>query len=359
MRTRPSIRFRRLASLGCLALSLATSLTAQPPHRPAPRFEGSRIPDPPGHDQPWTPPETRLPKFLVTATATLFDQGLADPRGCEYRAIEVGRRQRLGRQLDRPDARLGPAASGRRATLRRRLERHGLPGRLRGRRGRTWRPTSAPGRGRAEVSRRQPEASWIGLPPGLGLWGFHEEQAVAVDSPCRSRSACCSGSAAPTWPSRSGRAGTAGTPRPDGTRPDRLRHLVPVAGVRPGLGTVDRAVCAHMRGDDDRPGRRPPAGPLQQAVAAEIRTQSLPAPRAPSAPRGRGPSIDFLGPLPALLADQERRAEGAETPAVPPPGARLGPAHRRPDPRHSTKSPSASGASPAASAWARARSCGR
>ncbi len=57
--------------------------------RRAPRFSGKSIPDPPHQGQPWTPPATRLPKFLITATAILFDQGVADPRGCEYRDVEI------------------------------------------------------------------------------------------------------------------------------------------------------------------------------------------------------------------------------------------------------------------------------
>jgi hypothetical protein len=52
-----------------------------------PRFVGETIPDPPARRDPWTPPATKLPRFLVEATATLCEQGLADPRGCEYRSI--------------------------------------------------------------------------------------------------------------------------------------------------------------------------------------------------------------------------------------------------------------------------------
>ncbi len=58
--------------------------------REAPRFEGATIPEPPRQREPWQPPATTLPRFLVSASATLFEQGLADPRGCEYRAIEIG-----------------------------------------------------------------------------------------------------------------------------------------------------------------------------------------------------------------------------------------------------------------------------
>ena len=58
--------------------------------RPAPAFEGKMIPEPPSQGQPWTAPATMLPKFLVTATEVLFEQGVADPRGCEYRQVEIG-----------------------------------------------------------------------------------------------------------------------------------------------------------------------------------------------------------------------------------------------------------------------------
>ena len=41
---------------------------------------------------PWTPPATKLPRSLVEATALLFESGVADPRGCDYREIEVEER---------------------------------------------------------------------------------------------------------------------------------------------------------------------------------------------------------------------------------------------------------------------------
>jgi hypothetical protein len=62
----------------------------QAPNRPAPRFTGTAIPDPPCQRERWTPPETKLPRFLVNATAALFDAGMADPRGCDYREVELG-----------------------------------------------------------------------------------------------------------------------------------------------------------------------------------------------------------------------------------------------------------------------------
>jgi hypothetical protein len=73
-----------LLAMGCLG-------AGQP--GAAPKFAGKSIPDPPRQKEPWTPPQTRLPRFLVSATTALFEQGVADPRGCEYREVEIGDRQ--------------------------------------------------------------------------------------------------------------------------------------------------------------------------------------------------------------------------------------------------------------------------
>ena len=71
-----------------LLLTALASLGAQQP-RKATKFTGKSIPDPPSQKDPWTPPATKLPRFLVTATSALFEQGMADPRGCEYREVEI------------------------------------------------------------------------------------------------------------------------------------------------------------------------------------------------------------------------------------------------------------------------------
>lgn len=52
-------------------------------------FQGPSIPLPPAQDQPWTPPQTKLSPATVSAITELFKDGMADPRGCEYREIEV------------------------------------------------------------------------------------------------------------------------------------------------------------------------------------------------------------------------------------------------------------------------------
>jgi hypothetical protein len=55
----------------------------------SPKFEGTSIPVPPAQTQPWTAPQTKLPAVVVSAMMELFNDGMADPRGCEYREIEV------------------------------------------------------------------------------------------------------------------------------------------------------------------------------------------------------------------------------------------------------------------------------
>ena len=71
-----------------LPLIALAGLGAQDPGQVA-KFTGKSIPDPPRQKAPWTPPGTKLPRFLVTATRALFEQGVADPRDCEYREVEI------------------------------------------------------------------------------------------------------------------------------------------------------------------------------------------------------------------------------------------------------------------------------
>ncbi len=69
-----------------------------PEKKPVPKFTGTELPTPPQQTAEWKIPETTLPINLVSATKILFDQGLADPRGCEYRAIEIGVRGVWGQE---------------------------------------------------------------------------------------------------------------------------------------------------------------------------------------------------------------------------------------------------------------------
>jgi len=53
------------------------------------RLATDSIPAPPQQAAAWKAPPTKLSQEFTSATAVLFQQGLADPRGCEYREIEV------------------------------------------------------------------------------------------------------------------------------------------------------------------------------------------------------------------------------------------------------------------------------
>ena len=54
-----------------------------------PPLSTPQYPEPPQQHAAWTPPKTALPAAVVAAAIKLFDQGLADPRGCEYREVEL------------------------------------------------------------------------------------------------------------------------------------------------------------------------------------------------------------------------------------------------------------------------------
>ncbi len=53
------------------------------------RVMAAPYPDPPQQRAPWTPPKSQLAAPAVEAFRRVFDQGFGDPRGCEYRAIEI------------------------------------------------------------------------------------------------------------------------------------------------------------------------------------------------------------------------------------------------------------------------------
>jgi hypothetical protein len=80
------VMVRLLTVLACVAV-YGGGLWAGGPAQP--RFQGDSLPTPPRQSAPWTPPKTRLSSRLIAATRTLFEQGLADPRGCEYREIKT------------------------------------------------------------------------------------------------------------------------------------------------------------------------------------------------------------------------------------------------------------------------------
>jgi hypothetical protein len=76
-----------LVALACLVKLWQARSRAQT--RAAAHPQAAGVPVPPEQSRPWAAPATALPTSLVTATRRLFEQGMADPRGCEYRAVEI------------------------------------------------------------------------------------------------------------------------------------------------------------------------------------------------------------------------------------------------------------------------------
>ena len=69
-----------------------TDMPRRRPGWPAAEVRGPFDPGSSSAEGARTPPATKLPRFLVAATAALFEDGIADPRGCEYREVEIGDR---------------------------------------------------------------------------------------------------------------------------------------------------------------------------------------------------------------------------------------------------------------------------
>jgi hypothetical protein len=65
-------------------------VNTRPEFNPSPHFIGKELPQPPQRTSAWAPATFSIPTNYLSAITLLFEQGLADPRGCEYREIEVG-----------------------------------------------------------------------------------------------------------------------------------------------------------------------------------------------------------------------------------------------------------------------------
>ncbi|MEO8204775.1 MAG: hypothetical protein ABI615_01250 [Chthoniobacterales bacterium] len=69
-----------IRAAGLLVLAMGGTLRAQ-------NFSDTEVPNPPATGTPWVAPEVS-PEW-ARAAKELFDQGMADPRGCDYRQIKV------------------------------------------------------------------------------------------------------------------------------------------------------------------------------------------------------------------------------------------------------------------------------
>jgi hypothetical protein len=287
-----------------------TSSTTQPA-----LFPGPVLPESPHQHDEWPHPDTRLPASLVNATDSLFSQGMADPRGCEYRAVQVAvgnvwsgggepvathgwvfpDPQRSPRQfvvcwngLVYPAVKVGPPADVK-ADIDGTISRDQDTRKPKGEQGRDVPDFRSMGQEEAAVSFETMATIKVCLLLRAGetdLARQYWEELFRNPAGHESNTAGCYMQIATEW----------------------------------ALDAFDRAVCAHMRGDDAvsaamarlltaaspqiegaDPGRQAPGTPRkpsQNAAGASRRTEHL----------------SFLEPLAALLADEERRVNAQSKP---------------------------------------------
>jgi hypothetical protein len=284
---------------------------------PSPRFEGMDLPESPQQRKAWTPPETKLPETFVTATVALFRAGLADPRGCAYRVIEVGVGDCWGHSgvvtthgwvLPAPDAKkqrfavcwnglVYPVVSvGKAADLKADIaalvkEDEAM---------------------RARHAREQP--TW---PFNRLEHAWSEGHSVSHQSLLPLKASLLLRLGEEELARRVWTAWTAGM-QPNTNNNDRdLKDPFILLATDWVWAAFDRAVCAHMRGDD----RLALVSARSVAVRrdtveklAEERGFQRPNSWRKLAEGEKVPYLTFLEPLPALLADQERRAKQTAKP---------------------------------------------
>jgi len=89
MKTAREKRCVLATGVGLMAIGLVMAGQAAEALRATPPLRDPAMPDAPRQGQQWTPPESALPQFFVRATTALFEQGMADPRECEYRSVQL------------------------------------------------------------------------------------------------------------------------------------------------------------------------------------------------------------------------------------------------------------------------------
>lgn len=322
-------RFCRFLLLAGLLLPV-TAFAA--PFTPAPPFAGHSLPAPPDQALPWTPP-AGLPAPLVSAATALFAEGLADPRGGEYRQVSVG---------------VGNAWSGDGGVVR--THAWVLPPAAAGPRfaacwnGLVYPLVSAGDRAdlsadvlalvktdadaRAAHDKANPAEPYFRFMHGA----IPEYQSVSETSLLPLKAALLVRLGEGDLARKFWDAWLGGTP-PRYNDNDEARHdpyLLMADGWVWGL--FDRAVTAHMRGDDRLSllSARQLAAlqPVAEAEAARRGYRQSPSLGVHEAGR---PYFPYLGPLPRLLADEERRVAAASLPqpaladvlAMPDKGARI------------------------------------
>ena len=295
---------------------------------PGVRYAAGYLPVPPRQHRRWSSPKTKLPDAFVDATRVLFRQGLADPRGCDYREITVpvgscwgyttavkthgwvlpapvGETQRFAVCWDglvwpvmsvgkEADANADVLAAIQAEEEKRAAWEKEHPGEAYRRWPYPWDVGSPVSHGRLSLVK-----ACLLLRLGEGTLA-HEMREVLQDPTQQ-------GANRPSRPGILGRlrAHLAGAPRtPDPDDPY-------LALAEDWTWTLfDRAVCAHMQGDDALAlSTARLLVTVREAVETEAPRRDFPRPRSGDGQDAEQPYIRFLDPLPVLLADQERRTK--------------------------------------------------
>lgn len=301
------------AAIMVVMMWLAGAIFAAEQQRYSPPFEGEGLPEPPQQAEPWSPPappETDLPETLLSATEVLFRQGLADPRGCEYREIEVGtgsvwsgdagllathawllpgragQRQRFAvcwNGLVYPVVSVGEPADVEadiRAVIKADEERRAA-----------WQKAQ-PAHAFSRLGRTQNERESV---------GYQSLQPIKVCLLLRLGKASL---AAELW-----EAWTAGLPPRSNDNDVTLRDPYLQLARDWTWAIFDRAIGAHMRGDDRLALLSAEAlVPLRNAVEEEAARRGFERPRSAQGD-DKIAYLTFLGPLDRLVQDQRRRAK--------------------------------------------------
>jgi hypothetical protein len=285
-------------------------ISTVPERKASPHLLGKELPEPPQQKSAWTPPESPLPTNYASATTLLFEQGMADPRGCNYREIEVG---------------TGNVWSGDGGVVR----THGwvLPGKGEQRFAVCWNGLVYPAVSVGEPADLRADVRAAAQKTGRRWQNALPEGFTLAHETCLPIKGCLlfrlgeAGLARQMWVAIQLGSQKGFDAGPGAT----LAELdqVKLGDADPYLnwasdwawGLFERAVCAHMRGDDG-------------LSLASARLLASARPKIESSAEQRGfkrqrtynspwdgkyqDYLDFLGPLPTLLADQERRAQRRE-----------------------------------------------
>jgi hypothetical protein len=274
----------------------------------APAYVAAVLPSPPHQTDPWTAPPSTLPANLISATTRLFEQGLADPRGGEYRAVDlvVGNVWNGSETVSSTNAWVLPRRPGMDTDFA--VSWSGLVYPVLAIR--------APADLRADVTAmiRQDGASQY-APFGRLLNAFPEAAAVAHDEILPGRVCILLRLGEADLASRVWDQWIGGMkPQMDDT--DAIRNDPYLELAREWAWAMfDRAVCAHMRGDH---GLSLATARALAAASPLIETEA--AKRGFARPRVLDPTnfnrelpnppyLGFLQDLPALIADEQRRLD--------------------------------------------------